>query len=168
MSSVPYLIIKKKCEQVFKGKYQIYDEDVIYDAMTSIICQYAKSSTKIENLNAWLVGAIHHHFCSYVANKQKKRVFTFDNFLMFERGEDMFLESKIDAKVVADHISKLSSPYKEILTMRLLKDHSHKEIAQEMEINEATVRKYYSRSIKKLANLFISVSQIMLISYYIF
>lgn len=169
MSSIPYLLIKQKCEQVFKGKYQIYDEDVIYDTMTSIICQYQKSADRIQNLEAWLVGAIHHHYCSYVAAKEKKKVFVYHDFLNdMNIGADAFHDNKLDVELIRKQISKLDTPYKEILQLRLFLDHSHKEIAEQLNITEVAVRKYYSRSVKKLAKMFETMSHFILISYFIY
>ncbi|MGB3466706.1 MAG: RNA polymerase sigma factor [Cyclobacteriaceae bacterium] len=167
MDVTPYQKIKEKCEKVFKGKYGIFDEDVIYDTMASIIFQYQKNRTEIRNLNAWLLGAIHHHYCSYVANKTRERnTFHYDNFLSDQEHPDGdFAENKIDADIALSEIEQLEEPYRGIVKLRLIEGFSHKEIADEMDIKESTVRKYYSRSIKKIVSILKPVSQILILGY---
>lgn len=169
MDSTPYKKIKEKCERVFKGKYGIFDEDVIYDTMVSIIFQYQKNRTEIRNLNAWLLGAIHHHYCSYIAAKTRERnTFNYDYFLAEKENPDSdFAENRIDAEIAMSEIEQLEPPYREIVKMRLISGFSHKEIADELEIKESTVRKYYSRSIKKIVNILKPVSQILILCYII-
>lgn len=167
MDTTPYIKIKEKCERVFKGKYGIFDEDVIYDTMVSIIFQYKKNKDQIRNLNAWLLGAIHHHYCSYITNKTRERnTFQYDYFLQEkENPGGNFAENKIDAEIVMSEIEQLEDPYRDIVKLRLIEGFSHKEIAEELEIKESTVRKYYSRSIKKIMNVLKPVSQILIIAY---
>ena len=167
MDTTPYIEIKEKCERVFRGKYGIFDEDVIYDTMVSIIFQYKKNKDQIRNLNAWLMGAIHHHYCSYISQKTRERsTFQYDYFIEEKQVEDGdFAENKIDAALVKAEIGHLDPPYCDIMRMRLLEGYSHKEIAEELEIRESTIRKYYSRSLKKITSLLRSVSHILLICY---
>lgn len=169
MDTTPYIKIKEKCEKVFKGKYGIFDEDVIYDTMASIIFQYQKNKDQIRNLNAWLLGAIHHHYCSYVTNKTRERkTFQYDYFLQEkENQEGDFAENRIDAEIVMEEIEQLEEPYKNILKLRLVEGFSHKEIADELEIKESTVRKYYSRSVRKIINVLKPLSQISVLAYLI-
>lgn len=167
MDSTPYIEIKEKCERVFRGKYGVFDEDVIYDTMVSIIFQYKKNKEQIRNLNAWLLGAIHHHYCSYISAKTRERnTFHYDYFIEEKQvagGE--FAENRIDASLVKSEIGQLDSPYKEIMEMRLIQGYSHKEIAEKLDIREPTIRKYYSRSLKKILSLLRPVSQILLLAY---
>ncbi len=166
MDSIPYMKIKETCEKVFRGKYRIFDEDVIYDTMTSIIIQYKKNSTHIRSLDAWLYGAIHHHYCTYVKVKNKKKMFTYDSFIVSEtNGYETFPESKLDVDSLKSIIAELEEPYSKILELRIFEGFSHKEIAKKLEIKEATVRKYYSRSLKKVINVFKVVSQLIVFSY---
>ena len=166
MDSIPYLKIRETCEKVFRGKYRIFDEDVIYDTMTSIIMQYKKNSAQIRNLDAWLFGAIHHHYCTYVNDKKKKKMFTYDSFIVGETsGYETFPESKLDLDTIKATIKSLDEPYRSILDLRIFGGFTHKEIAKKLEINEATVRKYYSRSLKKVINVFKVVSQLLLFSH---
>lgn len=161
-----YLEIKNKCEKVFKGKYRIYDEDVIYDTMTSIILQYKKNSVNIRNFNAWIHGAIHFHYCTYLTNKNRNKVFTYENLIVEENsGYDTFPESKIDLDTVKKEIDALNYPNGEILDMRLFQGLSHREIAEKLDIKEATVRKHYSRSIKKLTAIFKIMSHFFILIY---
>jgi RNA polymerase sigma-70 factor, ECF subfamily len=151
----PFILIKEKCEKVFKYKYQIYDDDVIYDAMTDICLQYHRSKDKIKNFNAWLNGAIHYHFCDYItAYKKSKHIVS--------------IEEETTASIQASHneldpllleelkkeIEKMPDPYKEILTLRIFEGLSHSEIASHLKMNKVTVRKYYSRYSQSLLKLF--------------
>lgn len=161
-----YLDIKEKCEKVFKGKYNIYDEDVIYDTMTSIILQYKKNSEHIKNFNAWVHGAIHFHYCTYLTNKNRNKVFTYESLILEKAtGYNSYPESKIDLDTAKKEIHNLGSPSSEIVELRLIDGFSHKEIAEKLGLKEPTVRQHYSRSLKKIASLLKSLSQLLVLSY---
>lgn len=155
----PFIQIKSKCEQVFKGRYQIYDEDVISDTMLSISIQFNKSKDNIQNFNAWLNGAIHHHFCSYVAKKEKEKLDLTDTT------ETEFVDNSTDEltslqhQELYDEITKLKSPSKEILEMKVYQGKTYSEISSLFKMKEAAIRKHVSRSIKKISqNLTINVT----------
>lgn len=147
----PFELIKSKCEQVFKGRYQIYDDDIIYDSMLSICLQYNKSKDRIENFNAWLNGAIHHHFCSYITKKEKEKLDLIDTSEteLISEPEDEF--TKLKQQEIFHEITKLSSPVKEILEMKIYQNKSYSEISGSLEIKEATIRKHVSRGIQTIS-----------------
>jgi RNA polymerase sigma-70 factor (ECF subfamily) len=145
------LEIKEACEITFKHKYNIKDEDVIYDAMASIILQFYKNQTTILNFRSWLFGAIHHHFSSFVRNKKKESIFVFDEFILESYESAEYPETCVDIEFVKIKIEELDTPFKEILHLRLLENRTHKEIAEHLDLNPASVRKYYSRAIERIS-----------------
>ncbi|MEQ9403895.1 MAG: sigma-70 family RNA polymerase sigma factor [Cyclobacteriaceae bacterium] len=149
----PHLTIKKRCEQIFHGKYVIHDKDAISNAMASIIEGYEANKDKIKNFDAWVLGAIHHHYCNYIFLKKRQQLF----LQMDELSELVPIENMIsvhDLNTVKEAVLKLAKPYSEILHKRLFEEMTHKEIAKDLQMSEVTVRKYYSRSILKIKGIF--------------
>jgi RNA polymerase sigma-70 factor (ECF subfamily) len=155
-----YSLIKEKCEKVFKAKYQIFDEDVIYDCMLSIILQYQTNKDHIDNLTAYLNGAIHHQFCLYLRRKNKQKYVLFeeamsetesflDNDIETENKEDKQLKiSKLKDKMV-----DLKPPQSDIIQMRFFDNLSYTEISEKLKLTEVNIRKHYSRALKKLSEI---------------
>ncbi len=119
--------------------------------MLSICLQYSKSEATIQNKNAWIVGAIHHHFCAYV-NKKENNILDFaddkEGFEFVQKEEDPFvIESK---QLLYNEILNLDSPYKEILEYKLYQEKSYAEIADLMNLTEPNIRKIVSRGTKKI------------------
>ena len=142
--------IKTACELTFKHKYNIRDEDIIYDAMASIILQYTKNKVEIRNFRSWLYGAIHHHYSTFVRNKKKESIFVFDELIIETAQDGDYPETFIDIEYVKSVINGLDTPFKEILKLRLIEHRTHKEIANILKLNQSTVRKYYSRAVERL------------------
>ena len=166
MEKDSYIFIKKRCEQVFRGKYNIQDEDIIYDAMASIILQLHKNSERIENLDSWVFSAIHNHYCNFVRKKAMNKEFTFNAVIHENLHEVQFPETKLELHFVMKEIEKLKSPFKDIINLRL-KDLKHEEIAKHLDMKLFTVRKYYRRAISILAKQLNSLSLFLLFSYYL-
>ncbi|MEP1780474.1 sigma-70 family RNA polymerase sigma factor [Reichenbachiella sp.] len=150
LTTDPHIQIKEACERVFIRRYRIRDEDVIYNAMTSIIESYERVNDTIKNFEAWLIGAIHHAYCDYIFQKNRSKM-----FVNYDQVDDQWVrreltESEYDLNLITSEINKLKPPYVEIVKKKLLEGKSHKEIAGEMQMNEATIRKYYSRSLPRL------------------
>ena len=164
-NSNPLIFIKDSCERVFKRRYNIYDEDVISDAMASIIFQYRKNSTKIESIEAWVISAIHYHFVAYVKRKEKENMFSFDELIVESLANDMYPHTKLESQEIFAEIELLDHPYKEIIKMRILDGKSYKEIAQHIEINTSTARKYFQRGIIRIKKALQIISLIIGINY---
>jgi len=151
MSTHPFQLIKRKCEQVFKARYHIYDDDVIYDSMLSICLQYQRSQKKIKSFNAWLNGAIHHHFCAFL-EKQERLKIELDDVHNFPIEDTMIDEiSQLQKDEIYNEIRKLSSPAKEILEMKIYNEFGYKEISERMKMKESAIRKVVSRAIQKIS-----------------
>lgn len=146
----PHIHIKNACEKVFVSRYQIRDEDVIYNAMASIIESYERGSTSIKNFEAWVIGAIHHSYCDYVFKKNRNKMFVSYDGVVENMSDEKGYDGNYDLELIKSEIDRLDSPYLEIARKKLIEGKSHKEIAKEMNMNEATIRKYYSRSLPKL------------------
>ena len=151
-----YKEIEKRSIRLFKNKFTIKDEDVIYDAITSIFLQYCKNKVKVNNFNKWLNGAIFNHYYLYLNKKNRNRVFYFDEFINSPTYED-YPDLKIDIELMKKEILKLNSPYKEIITYRLIEDLSYKEISDKLKMKEGTIRNYYSRTIQKISSLIVTM-----------
>jgi RNA polymerase sigma-70 factor, ECF subfamily len=162
-----YLIIKKKCEQIFKSKYSIFDEDIISEAMTSIILQYFKNKERINHFDSWLYAAIHFNYCSYIRKKKNDKIIILDNIIIEDIGSEMFPETKIDMPSVREIISKLDSPYKEIVELKIFGGLKHQEISERLNLKLLTVRKYYRRAIEKISKHIEFLSLFIISFYYI-
>lgn len=166
-TSEPHILIKEACEKVFHGRYRIHDEDVIYDAMASIIETYERVHESIKNFEAWLIGAIHHTYCNYVFQKNRNKMFVSYDEMDDHSIRKELIESDLDLQMITSEINKLKSPYVDIVKKKLLEGKSHKEIAGELEMNEATIRKYYSRSLPKLKERLKLISMIIALLLFI-
>jgi RNA polymerase sigma factor (sigma-70 family) len=157
-----YYKIRERCEKVFKGKHQIFDDDIINDAILSILSYYSQSSENIQNFEGWLNGAIHHHYCSYIRNKSK-HIFTNIEDVETELAEFDFDNSYEERRqLVYDLIQRLDNESKNILTKRFYEGKSYADLAKELLKSEAAVRKQVSRAINKISELVKKVVTILI------
>lgn len=119
--------------------------------MTSIILQYQKNSDRIKFFDSWLYSAIHYHYCMFVRKKKTNQLVFTDSVFVSDMAAEEFPETKMDISVIKEEIKRLGSPYREIVELRIFKNLKHKEISKTLGIKLLTVRKYYRRAIKKIA-----------------
>ena len=160
----PFEIIKEKCEKVFRGKYRIFDEDIKYNAMADICIQYTRKKSGIENLNAWLNGAIHYHYCDFLtALKKNKENVSLDLVSEASQGYSINMLNSVEVEELKSEILNLDYPYNKIMYYRVFEDMSHQEISEKLGIKLLTVRKYYSRTVNLLKK---SISVLSLILFF--
>lgn len=163
--SNPYILIKNSCERIFKRRYQIYDEDVISDAMASIIFQYRKNNTKIESLDAWIVGAIHYHYVAYLKRKEKENLFTYNELIVDSSENEAYPHTRLESQEIFSEIENLEKPYNTIIQLRILEGLSYNEIAKQLNMNAATARKYFQRGIFRLKKALQLISLLIGLNY---
>lgn len=161
----PMIHIKNMCERIFKSRYQIYDEDVISDAIASIILQYNKNKSNINSLDGWVIGAIHYHYCAFVKRKEKENLFTYDELILENVTNDPYPHTKLDVDYIFEEIENLSFPQKEIITFRIIDGLAYDEIETKLNIKAATCRKHFERGILNIKKALQIVSLVLGLIY---
>ena len=133
--------------------------------MTSIILQYYKNKDRINHFDSWLFSAIHFSYCSFIRKKKNDKIVILDHIILEDISTETFPETKVDLNFVKDLITKLDSPYKEIVELKIFGNLKHREIADRLNLKLLTVRKYYRRAIEKLSKQLDFLS-LFIISFY--
>lgn len=133
---------------------QLYDQtkaedltqDVFYTALKRLHTFRGESS-----LETWLFAIAHFHLLNYIRSKKKEPILEEDWGLQVacESAEDEWL-SQQNTKTILTFIQTLSSPPKEVMSLRLFGELSFAEIGQLLGKSETYVRVIFHRTKQKL------------------
>lgn len=125
-------------------KHQQDAQDVVHDAFIKGFQNIYKLENDL-NLGAWLKRIVIN--CSLDSLRQKKKLSWLQDSVELQKEEEMEVFEDISLKVedVKKAINTLKDKYRIIIVLYLIEDYSHKEIAQQLGLNESTVRNQYIR-----------------------
>ncbi|MEM6684166.1 MAG: RNA polymerase sigma factor [Bacteroidota bacterium] len=120
-------------------------QDAVHDAFIKAF-QNIATLEKDLNLGAWLKRIVVN--CSLDFLRKKKKLGWLQDVTTFlEEEEDTTVYEDISFKIkeVKKALNGLKDKYRIIIVLYLIEDYSHKEIAQQLGLNESTVRNQYIR-----------------------
>lgn len=123
-------------------------EDIVQDTMIRVRAKIVKKDITSCHKLGVLMGYIVRGLCLNLLNKNQKVIYReiYDEEI---KTEDTFASEII----LNDTINKLPDEYRDIFIMKFVKDMSYKEIANDLNLNEATVRKRMERARKKVKQI---------------
>lgn len=150
---------KELYEQYAKAMFSISmrivnNRDEAEDILQESFLKAFKDMARFDNraaFGSWMKRVVINHSLD-VVRKQKL------NFISIDDADDIETEESeeqisYDAASIAECINQLPQGYRVILTLFLLEEYSHKEIAEMLNISEGTSKSQYNRARKKLATL---------------
>jgi len=120
-------------------------QDIVHDAFIKAFQNISKLESDL-NVGAWLKRIVIN--CSLDFLKQKKKLDWLQDSVEFQKNEEVeeALENiSLKVEAVKKAIDNLKDKYRIIIVLYLIEDYSHKEIAQQLGLNESTVRNQYIR-----------------------
>ncbi|MEE9364235.1 MAG: RNA polymerase sigma factor [Cellulophaga sp.] len=129
--------------RIVKNKHDA--QDTVHDAFIKAF----QNISKLENdlyLGPWLKRIVIN--CSLDFLKKKKKLDWLQESVELQKDEEeteIFEDLSLKVEEVKKAINKLKNKYRIIIVLYLIEDYSHKEIAQQLGLNESTVRNQYIR-----------------------
>ncbi|MEM6719417.1 MAG: RNA polymerase sigma factor [Bacteroidota bacterium] len=119
-------------------------QDTVHDAFIKAFQNISKLEKEL-NLGAWLKRIVIN--CSLDFLKKQKKLGWSQDVTEFPEEEDTHVYEDISFKIeeVKKALNGLKEKYRIIIVLYLIEDYSHKEIAQQLGLNESTVRNQYIR-----------------------
>ncbi len=104
------------------------------------------------NLGAWLKRITINHSLDVI--RKRTQIWVDDVVIVDKEVEEPFIEDdSISIGYIKDCINKLDEKYRIILVLYLIEDYTHKEISEQLNLNESTVRNQYRRGKLQLLKL---------------
>lgn len=146
--------------QVYNASWRILKnrqdaEDVLQDS-------FIKGFSKIEqvkddtNIGAWFKRIAINRSLDVLRKRNKQWMDDIDEIEIEAdmNSDDLIEEESINIDLIKECIHNLSEKYRVILTLYLIENYNHREISEELQIKESTVRNQYIRGKKKLKEMF--------------
>jgi len=120
-------------------------QDVVHDAFIKAFQNISKLEKDL-NLGAWLKRIVINCSLDFL-RKKKKLGWLQDATELLEKEDDETTYEDISFKIkeIRKALNELKDKYRIIIVLYLIEDYSHKEIAQQLGLNERTVRNQYIR-----------------------
>jgi RNA polymerase sigma-70 factor (ECF subfamily) len=139
------------CVRILKSREDA--EDIVQDA-------FIKGFQKIDqvkegvSLGAWL-RRIAVNASLDMVRKQKRTIWTEESNVLETTAEEEAVENVEDISVafIKECINQLKDKYRIILTLYMIEDYNHREIGEQLNIKESTVRNQYRRGKSQLMTL---------------
>ncbi|AXG68159.1 ECF RNA polymerase sigma factor SigW [Kordia sp. SMS9] len=129
-------------------------QDVVHDAFMKAFQNISKLEKDL-NLGAWLKRIVIN--CSLDFLRKKKKLGWLQDvteFLEEEEDTNAYEDISFQIEEVKKALNGLKEKYRIIIVLYLIEDYSHKEIAQQLGVNESTVRNQYRRGKRLLQQQF--------------
>ncbi|MDT0551948.1 RNA polymerase sigma factor [Urechidicola vernalis] len=146
--------------QVFNASWRILKnkqdaEDVLQDS-------FIKGFRKVEqlkddtNIGAWFKRIAINRSLDVLRKRNKQWMDDVDEIEIEAdvNSDDLIEEESITIDLIKECIHNLSEKYRVILTLYLIENYNHREISEELQLKESTVRNQYIRGKKKLKEMF--------------
>ncbi|WP_299681997.1 RNA polymerase sigma factor [uncultured Dokdonia sp.] len=120
-------------------------QDTVHDAFIKAFQNISKLEDN-HNLGAWLKRIVIN--CSLDFLRKKKKLDDLQDSVALQEEEedtDTFEETSLKVAAVKKAIHALKDKYRIIIILYLIEDYSHREIAEQLGLNESTVRNQYIR-----------------------
>ena len=146
-------MLYSSCVRILKSREDA--EDIVHDAFIKGFQKIHQVSDEV-NLGAWF-RRIAVNIALDKIRKEKKTVWVEETKELeaqvdevevgFDNAEDFSIET------IKECIHSLKDKYRVILILYLIEDYNHREISEQLELNESTVRNQYARGKSKLVAL---------------
>ena len=144
-----------------KWRYFFQHQSDIEDLISDIYIKIRKGLWKFDpkyRLESYIWSILKNHLKDYFKKKklEYKEQDEFDSRIDASSGEDMYIEmaeKSYKSELIQDAMQRLDEVSYQILFFKLVEDLKYDEIADLMWINQATLRKRYSRAIYKLRKI---------------
>ncbi|MEP0265378.1 RNA polymerase sigma factor [Dokdonia sp.] len=120
-------------------------QDTVHDAFIKAFQNISKLEHN-HNLGAWLKRIVIN--CSLDFLRKKKKLGWLQESIEIQEEEedtDTFEDNSLKVEEVKKAINTLKDKYRIIIVLYLIEDYSHREIAEQLGLNESTVRNQYRR-----------------------
>jgi len=126
-------------------------EDVLQDSFIKILLNI-KQYRGEGNFEGWMKRITVNTALTYLKEKQKIKFETADKLYIVDESEEE-IEQDIKAEYILECLNELPMGYRTIFNLYLIEGFSHKEIAEQLGIKEATSRSQYSKGRQYLIEL---------------
>lgn len=131
-------------------KDEVEAQDIVQDIFVSL-WQRRETLEEIKSFASYLYGAVRFKSMAYIRNNLGKNNYFKSLAHFFEEGRDLINEA-FDARELNEllqvEIDKLPPKMKEVFRLSRMEQLSHKEIAEQLNISETTVKKQIQLSLK--------------------
>lgn len=133
-------------------------KDILHDGFIKVFVQLKKFEYK-GSLEGWIRKIVVNTAIDFV-RKKRDVLFEREEEFKFERSDpdagDIEAEKymKLKAELIMKLIRKLTPMYRTVFNMYVIDNHTHREIAQKLGINEGTSKSNFAKAKKKLRELF--------------
>lgn len=141
-------------DMMYNASYRILQnehdaQDTVHDAFIKAFQNISKLGDDLR-LGGWLKRIVIN--CALDLLRRKKSLMHLQETIEIyeESDEEDVLEIELKLEEVKEALSRLKDKYRIVLVLYLIENYTHKEIAQELELNESTVRNQYRRGKKLL------------------
>ena len=145
--------------QVYNASWRILKNK--QDAEDALQDTFIKGFEKIEqvkedaNIGAWFKRIAINHSLDILRKRNKQWLDDVDELEIEDTSESLELvnNNSITVAFIKESIANLNEKYRLILTLYLIEDYNHREISEQLELKESTVRNQYIRGKKKLMQI---------------
>lgn len=148
-------IYQRYWKSCYQSAYKVVkDEDTCMDILQDVFTWLweNRSTVRAESLNAYLRTAVKFKMLNFIRNSQKRdQVFgVYQNTCITELSADIILEAKQLNEMINEFIQQLPKQAGKIFYLSRYEQLSHREIAQQLQLSEKTVKKQINLVLKKL------------------
>lgn len=125
-------------------------QDMTHDAFIKAFKNISKLEKDL-NLGPWLKRIVINCSLDFIRKKQKINCIEEQNqFKDDDKSEELIDENVLKIDDIKKAINELKDKYRIIITLYLVEDYTHKEIAEQLNLKESTVRNQYIRGKQQL------------------
>jgi len=166
-----YKVLAKKDPEAFGSLYDLYVEPiyrfVLYkvrskeeaeDLVSDIFLKcwnylISDKDSKVSNFRALIYKVARNTIIDAYRKKARSQEYPIEFAFELADAASEKLESKVDAKLILDQLSRLKHEYQEVIFLRFVEELSIKEIADALQKSQASVRVTLHRATKKFSDI---------------